>query len=253
MSKPALKSQPSLATLVSPWFLFLTVYRRNFAELPKDPQSIRQQLQKLLADSTLAIENDRGLAENFAQAKYALVYCADEILSRCQQASGGPGIDVGLEMAEFRTNIGGAGFYDRCVEASTMSAEVREVFLQCLCLGFEGKFVGKPHRIQEVMQGLYQRHEQELSRKLEQKVYPAAYDNTLEAPPTKPPLMTTAAIGALALGAMIVLLVGGISILNARVEDLGDRADAIAKRASQLVPGSQTPEGNATEPARKGN
>jgi type VI secretion system protein ImpK len=125
------------------------------AEQSVDPSQLRAQLLDQLSaigSHPVAVSLE---AQEFDDARFALVAWADEIV----QASHWPGRDQWgqdlLQQQLFRTNRGGDEFYERLGRLRPDQNAARHIYFLCLVLGFEGQLVGEDAQLRALIQQQY--------------------------------------------------------------------------------------------------
>jgi type VI secretion system protein ImpK len=129
----------AFAQLVTPVLKHGTDLVRRIEEgEPPDLHAVKAELLSLFADAESRAGASREQANEFALAKFALVYWIDEILVEATGDAWRPYI---LEWDYYGDNHGGDKFYDRAEDALRMTGlDPLETFFLCVALGFEGKY-----------------------------------------------------------------------------------------------------------------
>lgn len=192
-----------LEQITSSWFLFLTTFRRNALSMDASVSWTRDKLLGILDEMERAVESDGPLRFALSEAKFPLVYFADEILLNCGWANEAEWERQLLEIEIFRTQNAGQDFFARAEDPNLKDPQVVEIYYKCLCLGFAGQYTDQPMRLREVRENLlrhFPRKQQEGSR-----FCPEAYHHTDRRNFVKLPMVATVRI-VIATAALIGLI-----------------------------------------------
>jgi type IV/VI secretion system ImpK/VasF family protein len=193
-----------LTSITRSWFLFLTTFRRNAQSMDASVEWTRNKLQGLLDEMTQAASTDLKLKTSFDEAKYPLVYFADEVLLNCGWPNEGEWERKLLEIEVFQTQHAGQDFFRRAEDPGLTDQEVIKVYFKCICLGFAGQYADQPMLLREMRERLFAR----LSVKQQEgtRFCPAAYDHTDRRNFVKLPMVATARITIATLAFIILIL-----------------------------------------------
>ncbi|MBU0754716.1 MAG: DotU family type IV/VI secretion system protein [Planctomycetes bacterium] len=193
-----------LEAVTASWFLFLTTFRTNVASMNATVDWTRNKLKGLLNEMTQAAAGDLKLKSSFEQAKYPLVYFADEVLLNCGWDHVGEWERKLLESEIFQSQYGGQDFFKRAEDPNLRDPEVIEVFYKCLSLGFAGAYADKPMMLRDMRERLLSRlpvKQQDGTR-----FCPKAYEHTDRRNFVKLPMVATARIAIATLAFIVVIL-----------------------------------------------
>ena len=196
------ESRPSLRGITRDWFLFLTTFRRQVGAMPAEPEWARGRLEDMLATMERKAAADPRLEARFKDARYPLVYLADEVLLNCGWAGELAWERDLFETRVFGTQHGGQDFYDRLDRAMNGDdVELLEIVFKALCLGFRGRLVKQPEVLGEIRRNLFRRLSVESVEGA--RFCPEAYEATDDRSFVKLPAVATARL-VIALVAVIV-------------------------------------------------
>jgi type VI secretion system protein ImpK len=132
----------AFAQLVTPVLKHGTDLQRRIEEGEQpDLHEVKAELLDLFASAESRAGATRELAAEFALAKFALVYWADEILIDSPWTHADAWRAHILEWDYYKDNHGGDKFYDRAEDALRLSGiDPLETFFLCVALGFQGKY-----------------------------------------------------------------------------------------------------------------
>jgi type VI secretion system protein ImpK len=136
-----------VAALVSPFFLAALAFKGALADGHAPPID---RAQKELAKG-LSVEVSPGWARpGLEEARYALACWADETFIDHPSAWSKSWNEQKLEMALFRTNDRAFRFWTRANHVLALGdADLTEVYLVCVLLGFRGQLAEDPKRLEE--------------------------------------------------------------------------------------------------------
>jgi type IV/VI secretion system ImpK/VasF family protein len=229
MDNPTAPVTRTLEEVTADWFAFLISYRRNIKSMPADIEWVRERLVALLAAMDGECQRDPNLQFLFKEARYALVYFADEVLLSCRWAGEAAWAADLLESHVFGTQHGGQDFFTRLGDASMKDPQLLGVYYKCLCLGFRGIHVMQPLRLREEREKLYHRLVQ--TPIPTPRFCPQAYANTENRDHVRPPLMGTGVIAALAAVFMLTVYLVGSSLFRMNISELLGAADKVVHPA----------------------
>jgi type VI secretion system protein ImpK len=95
-------------------------------------------------------------ADEFEQARFALVVWADEVVLRSEWRGRDEWFQDTLQLQLFRTNRGGNEFYERLELLRPEQNHAREIYFLCLCMGFEGQWAGHEPERRQIIQQQYE-------------------------------------------------------------------------------------------------
>jgi type VI secretion system protein ImpK len=128
------------ATIVGPFLRAVVELREGFerGEHP-DLHAVRERLLGLLAEAEERASRSSQLAHDFALAKHALVYWADEVLIDSHWRHALEWREYILEESFYKTRLRASRFYERAAEAEGLSGtDPLEVYYLAVALGFRG-------------------------------------------------------------------------------------------------------------------
>jgi len=112
-----------------------------------DPETFRQQFKMLLSAAHDDARRAGYTSDDVRLAVYAVVVALDEAVLQSRQAAFGEWARRPLQEELFGGHVGGDAFYDRMGELLGRqdvagAADVLEVYVLCLLLGFRGRYAG---------------------------------------------------------------------------------------------------------------
>jgi type IV/VI secretion system ImpK/VasF family protein len=220
-----MSAQPDLGSLTCDWFLFLSTCRRQTAALPGDPVWMRDKLDGMMAEMEADSRSDPHLQMAFQDAKFPLVYLADEILlSIGWEGERAWAADL-YETRTFGTQHAGLDFFTRLDKAmSSDRVDLILVYFRCACLGFKGKLIKQPEALHNIRRDLYRRLP---SAKIEgQRFCPEAYEQTDLRSFVKLPVVNAARIIIPLVGLLIGAWVMGMLVTQSEFSEIDDVAEA---------------------------
>ena len=146
----------AFALLVGPTFKYVNEFLRTVERGENPPLvEVREELVALLGDAEQHAQS-RALADDFALAKYALVYWIDELLIYSPWSHAEDWRRHILEWEFYHQNLGGELFFDKAREAETLPrTEALEVFFLCVALGFQGMYTHRLNDLQKWAERAY--------------------------------------------------------------------------------------------------
>lgn len=167
-----------LFRLASPLFLFLVSFRRKVRKgYQVDEAEVRQELDKIFTEMELRARRDLHLDALYQKAKYPLVILADEVLLSCGWDQAERWQQGLLETQHFKTNIGGDKVFQIAEELMHDEVELAVILFTAICLGVEGRYHGRPEKLQEVKSRLYRQMGDYLGD-VQNRITPDAYHVT---------------------------------------------------------------------------
>jgi len=206
------------------WFLFLSTCRRQAAVLPDDPEWMRSKLEALMADMEAESRRDPHLQRAFEDAKYPLVYLADEILlSMGWEGERAWAADL-FETRCFGSQHAGLDFFTRLDKAMSGDRDdLIDVFFRGVCLGFRGKLIKQPEALHNMRKDLYRRLP---AAKIEgQRFCPEAYEETDVRSFVKLPVVNAARIIIPLVALLIGAWVMGTLVTRSQLSQIDDMAE----------------------------
>jgi type IV/VI secretion system ImpK/VasF family protein len=199
-------SAVDLRDVTKDWFLFLSTVRRQTAAIPPEADWMRDKLDGLLRQMEQKASSDARLEKAYEDAKYPLVYLADEVLLTCGWGGEAEWAADLYETRTFGTQHSGLDFFLRLDQALEGNRDdLIQVFFMCICLGFKGKFIKQPDALHNLRRDLYRRLPTEEPGT---RFCPDAYEATDTRSFTKLPVVNAAKIMipfiALLIGAWVV-------------------------------------------------
>jgi len=167
-------------------------------------------------------ERDGRLGFLFQEARFPLVYFADEVLLNCGWAGEPAWANATLEAELFRTAHGGQDFFAR-IEKVTDN-EILAVYFKCLALGFRGELFRRPVQLRELREKVYQRLRVDEIRS--SRFSPHSYEHTDDRPPVLLPAAALLKIAAVVIGYMIVTWAAANHYFENQVDTLVTKAKA---------------------------
>nr|ABW69086.1 EvpN [Edwardsiella tarda] len=124
-------------------FIQPMLYVRQYLQAPEgEPSLFRERLQSYLHHSQLRAQEAGESPAAIDSALYAVVAWMDETI----MCSTWDGVATWrrdpLQASYFNTVCAGVDFFDKLTALSPEADDVREVYLLCLALGFEGRYAG---------------------------------------------------------------------------------------------------------------
>ncbi|MHC4959417.1 MAG: DotU family type IV/VI secretion system protein [Planctomycetota bacterium] len=207
-----------LRDVTKDWFLFLSTCRRQTAAIPAEADWMREKLDGLLRQMESAASVDARLEKALEEAKYPLVYLADEVLLTCGWEGEAAWASDLYETRTFGTQHSGLDFFLRLDQALEGDRDdLIQVFFMCLCLGFKGKFIKQPEALHNLRRDLYRRLPTEQASV---RFCPDAYEATDTRSFTKLPVVNAAKIVIPFVAALIFAWVFGTWRTAAQLEEI---------------------------------
>ncbi len=210
-----------LIDISSQVFLFVASFKRKAARgTPLAAEQLHDEIQQLLRELGQTAQHDPALAQVWEQAKRALVYLVDEVMTTAEWEGRNWWDSHVLEQCVLNNaqKMRGIFFFDELDKAKKQlqaaadgsisrvhSVDLLTVFYCCLKFGFEGKFVGQTQELE--------RQAQEIAALLPASAksrpgpyFPAAYEHTVEVPPSYHNVMRLASLLAIVVGLAVVFI-----------------------------------------------
>lgn len=105
--------------------------------------ALRSHLVGLLDEFDRSPAAGQAPPDEVQEARFALVAWADETILLSDWSGRDEWLREPLQLQIFRTNRAGDEFYDHLAALRPEQNLAREVYFLCLCLGFEGRYVGQ--------------------------------------------------------------------------------------------------------------
>lgn len=126
------------------------------------PESFRKRMQVALKDVHRDAVGIGYAPEDVADAEFAIVALLDEVVLGSNDASRHEWAKQTLSVELFREAQAGEVFFDRLDSYrsrrdSPQLADLLEVYLLCLLLGFQGRYVGMPGELSAIADRIYRR------------------------------------------------------------------------------------------------
>ncbi|MCL5270119.1 MAG: DotU family type IV/VI secretion system protein [bacterium] len=146
----------TLSEVASDLFLFLVTFRRQVRKgLVPEIHQVRSQLLDIIAEMERKVRDDAKLAKLFEKARYPLIVTADEILINANWTYSAQWEDEILEYEFFKTRVAGEEFFTMIEDLGDAEEEMAEIFYQCLCLGFVGRYKDDAEELRRLKRRLY--------------------------------------------------------------------------------------------------
>ncbi|MEM8711275.1 MAG: DotU family type IV/VI secretion system protein [Planctomycetota bacterium] len=234
MSPPGTEAEAGPVTRVgdicSRTFLFLTTFRNQISSLQIGAAEAEAALQAVWREEERASESYPELYERYRQARYLLVVCADELMGNLNWDDAPRWRSQ--ENLQFGTTIGGERFFELMDDPAYGHPDLREIFFQCLALGFQGRHQGEANLLRDMRRTL--RHGlDELPRERSEHLSPGAYEETLGEDFTSMPVASTARLIIVLLGVVLTLALLARVAYSSSIKDVAETAAEIANSAER--------------------
>ena len=122
-------------------FIPSLAFLRHFQSQPSgDIASIMRQLDELLTAALAAAQSADKSPADTQEALFAVVAWADEVLLATPWSGSREWARHLLQKRHFNVSNAGDAFFSRLEQLNSQQAEVREVYIYCLSLGFAGRY-----------------------------------------------------------------------------------------------------------------
>lgn len=227
MSNSPLSAEPAvtLGDVCARTFLFLTTFRQQSqAGIGVSVNGVLNSLHAAWRAEDLEAQRSAEVYELYRKARYLLVVCADELIrtSAWSEAARWPS----QESAEFGTTVGGERFFELMEDPTYRHPALREVFYQCLALGFQGQHVGDRTALRDMRRNLRLGIE-DVPRDRAEYFTPAAYMETQGEDFTSMPVASTARLVIVLIGVVLTLGLLARVAYSKSVKELAETARAI--------------------------
>lgn len=164
------------------YFIPITAFVKAFAQDQggRTPEILSKEIDTLINQARVDALKDGIELPRFQDALFPILAWADELISRCGAWDSGHAWQHHLlQRRYFKTGLAGREFFDRLEAIGAHDGGLREVYLLCLCLGFEGRYsmasdASALANIRIEQYRLLQQHDRELSRS-DRELFPEAY------------------------------------------------------------------------------
>lgn len=132
---------------LSDYFIPLCAVIKGFPRVPdQSAEALAAQIDELIQQAQTSALTQGVALEQFQQGLFPVLAWADEFISRHSKwATDHIWQKHLLQRRYFKTAMAGREFFDRLDALPDDEAEIREVFVLCLCLGFMGKYSITPN------------------------------------------------------------------------------------------------------------
>lgn len=216
----------ALGDVCSRTFLYLTTFRQQCASGSLGLNEALNALRAVWREEELAAQTSPDVHALYRKARYLLVVCADELirLSEWAEAARWPS----QESAEFGTTEGGDRFFQLMEDPAYHHPALREVFFQCLALGFQGQHLGDRAVLRDMRRSLRLGLE-DVPRDRAEYLVPDAYKETQGEDYTSLPVASTVRLVLVLLGVVMTLGVLARVSYGKSVKSLKDTATSIVR------------------------
>ncbi|WP_368642166.1 DotU family type IV/VI secretion system protein [Castellaniella ginsengisoli] len=124
-------------------FTLLMARIQDFQRQPEDvsPEAFSRSLDQLIDQAQSQSLQNRVDTDTFRAALYPVLAWADETISRSHRwADEHAWQPFLLQRRYFQTGLAGREFFERLEQLTPQDHALREVYLLCLCLGFQGRY-----------------------------------------------------------------------------------------------------------------
>jgi type IV/VI secretion system ImpK/VasF family protein len=215
-------------------FLYLATFNRRARHGDEmNLATVRNELDAVFAEQALNAARNPQIMPAYQEVEYALAATADEILinSRWTHAREWEEGDNLMEFRKFHTRVAGVEFWERLKKVPDSRPEVLEIYYACLCLGFRGVLRGDAEGFRRDRQALYHRLANRMTRD-ERTLFPRAYEYTVTRDFTKPAALRLVRLLIVALGFVVIYLIGSHVAWNEAVQGIFDSAEKVSKQST---------------------
>jgi type IV/VI secretion system ImpK/VasF family protein len=151
----------SLIEACSPFFLYLTTFRRNAASSEQDVQSLRAALNHELDKVHARCEGNLALETLYEKARYPLVVAADQVVLTSPWAH-----RAGWSMQLFESQLfgslqGGKKFFEIMdqvlADPTEDGVQMAEMLFHCMAIGFQGELRGNKEELTRRRRQLFEK------------------------------------------------------------------------------------------------
>jgi len=125
------------------YFIPLTAFVKAFGDAPggRTPEGLSKEIDALINQARMDALRDGIELPRFQEALFPVLAWADERISRSRAWEGEHAWQhFLLQRRYFKTGLAGREFFERLEALQPGDNALREVYLLCLCLGFEGRY-----------------------------------------------------------------------------------------------------------------
>lgn len=230
-----------LCDICSRTFLFLTSFCKTYPDVSLTEEWVRERILEIFHEQEKLAEN-LGLRELYEKAKYLLVVTADGVILNTEWASANTWSLLELDL--YGTADGGEKFFEYLRKDPSYNKEdqLQEIFYLCLCAGFRGMYIDSSEELEEIRQSIY-RKLRGVPATTGELVTPQAYEGTIETEVGSMPIVKTAYLAAMFVGALLFLVALVYVTYTLGIDKLIERAAAMANGEFSTVANEAASEG----------
>ncbi len=223
------EKKQTLGEACSPFFLYLTTFRRNAETSNLDVEGLHQALQGGIEFVGTSCESDPDLLRQFERIWYALVVTADQVvLSSSWQYKAAWSMRL-LESHHFRSFEGGSKFF-RIVrevidDTGPDAPHLAEVLFTCIGMGFQGELLGERRELERLRTRLFEKSR--LAGSMGGHLTPEAYGRNSSLSNVKLPTIGILRLAAIALGALLFALLAGDAVTTYKHRSISRQIDTL--------------------------
>lgn len=225
------EKKQTLGEACSPFFLYLTTFRRNAESSNLDVKGLHEALQGGIEFVGSTCESDPDLQRQFERIWYALVVTADQVvLSSSWQFRAAWSMQL-LESHYFKSFEGGSKFFKIVKEVaddtSPDAPHLAEILFTCLGLGFQGELMGERRELERWRTRLFEKSR--LAGSMGGHLTPDAYGRNSSLTTVKLPAVGILRLAAVALGALLFALLAGDAVTSYKNRTTAAQTDEIVE------------------------
>jgi len=229
------EKKTTLGEACSPFFLYLTTFRRNAETSNLDVEGLHQALQGGIEFVGSSCESDPDLQRQFERIWYALVVAADQVVLSSSWKHRAAWSMRLLESHYFRSFEGGAKFFRIVKEVlddtGADAPHLAEVLFACLGLGFQGELMGERRELDRLRTRLFEKSR--LAGSLGGHLTPEAYGRNSNLSTVKLPTVGILRLAAVALGALLFALLAGDAVTTYKNHSIAERVEDLVEDLEQ--------------------
>ncbi len=166
------------------YFIPVTAFIKAFEQDAggRTPEILSKEIDTLVNQARVDALKDGIELPRFQDALFPILAWADELISRSSAWDSGHAWQHHLlQRRYFKTSLAGREFFERLEAIDTRDSALREVYLLCLCLGFEGRYsmasdASELAQIRIEQYRTLQQQDPELARS-DRELFPEAYSS----------------------------------------------------------------------------
>lgn len=221
----------TLGEACSPFFLYLTTFRRNAETSNLDVDALHQALQGGIEFVGSSCESDPDLQRQFERIWYTLVVTADQVVLSSSWKHRAAWSMRLLESHYFKSFEGGAKFFrivkDTLDDTSGDAPHHAEVLFTCMGLGFQGELMGERKELERLRTRLFEKSR--LAGSMGGHLTPDAYGRNSNLTTMKLPTVGILRLAAIGVGALLFALLAGDAVTSYRNHSIVQQVEKLVE------------------------